>query len=100
MIAWMARYMASVPSVFIDGLLYTLIAMFTFSQAYFGGDEAAKYIPPEVKFWLNAAIGSGASVCAALKMFRSNSFANHQEEKKKESDTQMFRRTNEPGPTP
>jgi len=100
MIKWASNYLSTIPSVFIDGLLYTLIALFTFSQAYFGGDEAAKYISPEVKFWLNAAIGSGASACAALKMFRSNSFAQHQEEKKKETETQVFRRANEPGPTP
>lgn len=98
MIKWASNYLGSIPSVFIDGLLYTLIALFTFSQAYFGGDEAAKYISPEVKFWLNALIGGSASVCGALKMFRSNSFAEHQQ--KKETETQIFRRSNEPGPTP
>jgi len=67
--------------VFIDGLLYALIAWFTFNQAYFGGDEAAKYIEPMTKFWLNWVIGSGASLVASIKMYRSTAFAKHQAKK-------------------
>lgn len=82
MIKAFANYFSSIPSVFIDGLLYVLVAWFIFSQSYLGGDEAAKYIEPETKFWVNFFIGSFAASCGALKMFRSNSFAEHQEEKK------------------
>jgi hypothetical protein len=84
MIAAIQRYFTSVPPMFIDGALYALIAWFTFNQAYFGGDEAAKYIEPETKFWLNWAIGSSASLFAAIKMFRSTSYSEHLEEVKKE----------------
>lgn len=76
---FLSNYFGSIPPVFLDGLLYCLIALFTFCQSYFGGDEAAKYLAPEIKFWINAAIGSAASVCAALKMFRSTSYAEHRE---------------------
>lgn len=89
MIAFIQKYFASIPSVFIDGALYALIAWFTFNQAYFGGDEASKYIEPETKFWLNWSIGSGASLFAAIKMFRSTVFAEHKT-KKKEDDTKVF----------
>lgn len=78
MIKAAANYFAAVPTVFIDGLLYCLIALFMFCQTYFGGDEAAKYIDPTMKFWLNGVIGAAGAICGALKMFRSNSFAEHQ----------------------
>jgi len=80
MLAAIQKYFTSVPPVFIDGVLYALIAWFTFNQAYFGGDEAAKYIEPETKFWLNWLIGSSASLFAAIKMFRSTSYSEHLEE--------------------
>jgi len=80
MIAAIQKYFTSVPPMFIDGALYALIAWFTFNQAYFGGDEAAKYIEPETKFWLNWVIGSSASLFAAIKMFRSTSYSEHLEE--------------------
>ena len=82
MIAYIQRYLSSIPPVFIDGMLYAMIAWFTFNQSYLSGDEAAKYIPAEVKFWLNWVIGSGASLFAAIKMFRSTVFADHQAKKK------------------
>ena len=80
----LANYFATIPPVFLDGVLYVLIALFTFCQAYFGGDEAAKYIDAATKFWLNAGIGCGASVVAALKMFRSTSYADHKNEPKEQ----------------
>ncbi len=85
MLASIQKYLASLPPVFIDGTLYALIAWFTFNQSYLGGDEAAKYIEPEFKFWLNWIVGSGATVFAAIKMFRSTTFSEHKEEEKKKS---------------
>lgn len=82
MIRAAARYFAQIPPVFIDGLLFVLIAWFIFNQSYLGGDEAAKYIEPKMKFWLNWGMGSVASMCGALKMFRSSAYADHQHEKK------------------
>jgi hypothetical protein len=83
MLKWAANYFSSIPSVFIDGLLYVLILWFGFNQVYFGGDEAAKYISANTKFWLNWGIGSGASIVGGLKAFRSNTFAEHQASKEK-----------------
>ena len=71
------RYFSGIAPVFIDGLLYMLIAVFTFSQGYFGGDEAAKYISPEFKFWMNGVIGELAVAVGALKMFRSTAYSEH-----------------------
>lgn len=89
MIRLVQKYLSSIPPVFIDGSLYALIAWFTFNQSYLSGDEAAKYIEPETKFWLNWIVGSGATIFAAIKMFRSTVFAEHQT-KKKEDDTKVF----------
>ena len=76
--------------VYTQGLLYVLIAWFTFNQAYLGGDEAAKYISPMCKFWLNWIIGSGATICASLKMYCSSAYAEHVEEKKRTGNTDQF----------
>jgi hypothetical protein len=77
MIKAAANYFSAVPPVFIDGLLYCLIALFMFCTTYFSGDEAAKYISANIKFWLNGAFGAAGAVVGALKMFRSNTFAEH-----------------------
>ena len=87
MILAFQKYLASISPVFIDGTLYALIAWFTFNQSYLGGDEAAKYIEPETKFWLNWVIGSSASLFAAIKMFRSTTYAEHQAEIKNGTKT-------------
>jgi hypothetical protein len=84
MIAAIQKYFTSVPPMFIDGALYALVAWFIFNQAYFGGDEASKYIEPMTKFWLNWSIGSGATLFGAIKTFRSTSYSEHLEEVKKE----------------
>jgi hypothetical protein len=89
MIRAAAKYFADISPVFIDGLLYCLIATFMFCQTYFGGDEAAKYISAATKFWLNGAFGAMGAICGALKMFRSNTFAEHQKaQAEKPKDTQ------------
>jgi len=82
MLRMFQRYFTTISPVFLDGSLYALIALFTFMQSYFGGDEAAKFISPTFKFWLNGFIGGSATVFAAVKMFRSTAFAEHQETKK------------------
>ena len=76
------QYLASIPAVFIDGTLYALVMWLLFSQSYLGGDEAAKYITPTLKFWINYGIGSLAAVAGAVKMFRSTSYSEHQQAKK------------------
>ncbi len=85
MILAIQKYLASISPVFIDGTLYVLIAWFTFNQSYLGGDEAAKYVDASVKFWMNWVIGSGATVFAATKMFRSTTYAEHQSQKKSQT---------------
>jgi len=77
MLARLANYLAGIPPVFLDGILYSGIAWLLFSQSYLGGDEAAKYINPALKFWINYAVGSLAAIAGALKMFRSTSYADH-----------------------
>lgn len=90
MIKATANYLASISPVFIDGVLFCSIAWFIFSQSYLGGDEAAKWIAPKTKFWLNFWIGSGGAVSGALKMFRSTAYGDHQRDKKENGTKPPF----------
>lgn len=81
MIAKLANYFKGIPAVFLDGLIYVLLALFTFLQTQFAGDEAAKYITPQTLFWTKLTIGSFATIALALKLFRSTSYADHQKTK-------------------
>jgi hypothetical protein len=81
MVRSLSNYFGGIPPVFIDGLLYSLIAWLIFSQSYLGGDEASKYISPALKFWINYVVGGLGALLGAVKMFRSTSFAEHQDNK-------------------
>lgn len=72
--------------MFIDGALFATLAWFIYNQAYFGGDEAAKYMNPTFKFWFNWGIGSIATLAGAIKTFRSQGYARHVEEKAEEKE--------------
>lgn len=84
MIRAMARYFGGVSPVFVDGMLYVLIALFVFCQSYFGSDEAAKYVAPALLFWINGALGAGAAAVGALKMFRSSTYSDYLKQKQLE----------------
>lgn len=84
MLRFAADYFKSIPPVFIDGLLYCLIALFTFTQGYLSGDESKKFISDFARFWVLFGVGGMATVTGALKMFRSTSYSEHQENKKLE----------------
>lgn len=88
MIRAMSNYFGGIQPVFIDGSLYALMAWFIFSQSYLGGDEAAKFISPAVKFWINYIVGGMAAFFGAVKMFRSTQFAEHKD--KKNAETPSF----------
>lgn len=75
---WLAvRFMK--PVVF-DGTLYASIAIFVFMQGFLSSDEAYKYCNPYLLFWSKFLVGSIAAGVGALKMFRSNSYSEHQKE--------------------
>lgn len=78
MLARLANYFATIPPVFIDGVLYLLIALFGAFQTFFSSEEAYKYVNPAVLFWLKCVFGSLLAGVSALKMFRSTSYADHQ----------------------
>lgn len=76
------KYFASIPAVFIDGVLYVLVQMLTVLSTQIGTDESAKYIEAETLFWTKVVIGELAAGVLAIKMFRSTTFADHQQTKK------------------
>lgn len=92
MIRSIAAYCATIPPVFIDGLLYALVAMFGFLQTQFGSDDAAKFISPQVLFWIKTVVGAMAAMALSIKLYRSTAFADHQAQKK--ADTAFLTRPN------
>lgn len=81
------------PTVF-DGLVYLALGWFIYAQSYLGGDDAAKYINPAPLFWLNFAVGSGATIAGALKMFRSTAYADYKN-KQSTGNTEVFTKQTE-----
>lgn len=94
MIKWAASYFASLPPVFVDGCLYIWIAILTALTAILGSDDAAKYISPEVLFWMKAVVNMCNAAAIALKMFRSTQYAEHVAEKKSTGNTGFFNNPN------
>lgn len=67
--------------LWIDGCTYLGIAFVTSLNTSFGSDEASKWIAPQTLFWFRT---NGAAIVAgllAVKLFRSTSFAHHQQVK-------------------
>lgn len=60
-----------------DGLLYTLIGVSTAAIAMLSSDEAYKYMPPWLDYWLKFAFTITLAGSTALKTYRSTSYANH-----------------------
>ena len=95
------KYFSTIPSVFIDGLLFVAIALFTSLSASVSSDEAAKYIDAQTLFWFKMFLSASAATVLALKMYRSTTFSEHQEvkkeekkaEQKKEEDTKIYVKT-------
>lgn len=92
MIRAVQLYFSSIPAVFIDGLLYVLLAFFSFWTGSFSSDDAGKYISPIALWWGKQVLGSVAAGLLAVKMYRSTSFADHQQQKK--NDTAFLSRPN------
>lgn len=69
--------------VHLDGLLYILIAVFGAMQLTLTSDDVYKYCNPYFVFYAKSIVGICAAAVGALKMFRSNSYADHQKEQTK-----------------
>jgi len=86
-------YFSGIKPVFIDGFLYLWIAMLTSIAAFFGSDDAEKYVGPQLLFWLKGIITTISAGVVSIKMFRSTAFADHLEEKKRVSgETEFIKR--------
>lgn len=88
MIRALSNYFGQVSPVFLDGFLYMLIAVFGAVQGYLSLDDAAKWINPQVLFWLKGIVVVCLTSVTSVKMYRSTSFAEHQ--RKKNGDTTTF----------
>lgn len=88
MIQRLFNYFGQVPPVFLDGFLYTLIAVFGALQGHLSLDDAAKWISPQILFWLKGIVVVCLTSVTSIKMYRSTSFAEHRA--KKNGDTTTF----------
>lgn len=92
------RALSRIPTVIIDGGLYVGMGITSVALACLSTDEAAKFVSPAPLFWIKMFLAVMDAVFLNLKMFRSNSFATHQQEKKqKEDQTQFFAKQKENG---
>lgn len=97
MIKWAATYFGSLPPVFIDGLTYALIALFGALTTSFSSDEATHFIRAAWLFGIKTFCASCGATLLAIKMFRSTSYSEHQQQKKDDA-TRFFAKQNQPAP--
>lgn len=77
----------------LDGAIYVILGVLTAVTAMFSSDDAAKYVSPEMLFWVKGSVACASAGALALKMFRSTSFAEYQAKKNgngKTGDTQLL----------
>ena len=70
-------YALGLKPVVVDGLIVTALGGLIYSQAYFSGDDAYKYVSPPALYWLRYGFGLIAAIFLALKSYRSVDYANH-----------------------
>lgn len=88
------RKILNAPTALMDLWIFVGIGSLTVLQTQFGTDDAGRYIPLVILFWLKTANSSVLGGLLAAKMYRSTGFADHL---KKKDETQ-FLQTNRPAP--
>ncbi len=92
------KSLMNIPGMWIDGMLYVLLALTGFWMIFLGTDEAAKWVAPAVLFWTKGVIGSLDAGFLALKLYRSTAFAGHvAEQKLKTGNTEFLSKQKENG---
>lgn len=92
------NYLMEIKPVYLDGFIYIGMATTGVNAAMLSSDNAAKYIDPMWLFYLLWINGIADAVLLSIKMYRSTSFADHKEEKRKEGETIHLRKTFQPTP--
>jgi hypothetical protein len=79
-----ANYFATVPPVFLDGLIYVLLSMTTTWMGIMSSESARQFVGVVWLFWINSFLVTANAGLLALKMFRSTSYSDHQNQKQKQ----------------
>ena len=89
MILYMLRLWSKLHPSTIDGSLYVGIAVFGAIIACINTDEAAKYLQPEILFWLRTTCSVCSASLLALKMYRSTGYAQSKVDKEQGHEATM-----------
>lgn len=85
--------------VTVDGFLWVSIALFTTMQSMLSNDDSYKYVNAQALFWMKFIVACLGASAAALKAFRSTTFAQHLEENPTPKDDPSSHKP-EPEPKP
>jgi len=80
------KYFSEIPPVFLDGCIAVNIAVLATMSMYFSTEEAAKYIDPQVRFWLLLGVGCSLQGMHALSKFRDGTYGRHVEVRRLEAE--------------
>lgn len=78
-------YYSGIKPVYIDGLLYVLIALFGAMEATFNSDDAYKYMNVYFMYYAKQVTIWALAIVSALKMFRSTEYGEHVAKKEAEA---------------
>ncbi len=84
LVRFCVKYGNNITPVFIDGLLFTLLAVWTAMMGIYQSDEIYKYCSPYFVFYSKSMVSIMLAGATALKAFRSTSYSEHVKEKARE----------------
>lgn len=84
------KYIVSFTTAQIDGLLYTMMGMWIAIQGVAQSEEIYRYCNPYMVFYGKSVVTVMLAGATALKTFRSRSYGDEQDEKKKTGQTEFL----------
>lgn len=86
----MIKRITDAPAAVVDLWIYIGIGFLTAVGVCLGTDDAGRYIPLELLFWLKMGVNSSNAGLLAAKMYRSQAYGEHL--RRKEAETAFTKR--------
>lgn len=93
------KYIVNFTTAQIDGLLYTMMGMWIAIQGVAQSEEIYKYCNAYMVFYGKSVVTVMLAGATALKTFRSRSYGDEQDEKKKSGNTNIWTKPHDSGTT-